>query len=210
MPKRSYELATDSPEIEAAFAELRRQLKVSLQFPAEVLVEAEAAAHAPRLPDADETAIPFVTLDPASSMDLDQAFHIERAATGTASGTRSPTWRRSSSRGGPMDVEAHERGETLYAPDENVRLYPPVLSEGAASLLPEQTRPAVVWTMDVDETGEGSRRSTSGRALVRSRAKLDYVSAQQALDGGTRRRAAAPPPRGRASSGSSARCAAAA
>jgi exoribonuclease R len=38
--------------------------------------------------------------------------------------------------------------------------------------------------MDVDETGEGIGVHV-GRALVRSRAKLDYVSAQQALDGGT-------------------------
>ena len=65
-----------------------------------------------------------------------------------------------------------------------MRLYPPVLSEGAtASLLPEDP-PAVVWTMDVDATGEGGAVHV-GRSLVRSRAKLDYVSAQQALDGGT-------------------------
>ena len=184
MPKRSYRLATDSPEIEAAFAELRRQLKVSVQFPAEVLVEAEAAAHAPRLPDADETSIPFVTLDPASSMDLDQAFHIERRGDGYRVRYAIADVAAFVSPGGPMDVEAHQRGETLYAPDENARLYPPTLSEGAASLLPDQTRPAVVWTMDVDETGEGVDVNVR-HALVRSRAKLDYISAQQELDGGT-------------------------
>ena len=184
MPKRSYRLATDSPEIVAAFAELRRQLKVSVQFPAEVLVEAEAAAHAPRLPDADETAIPFVTLDPASSMDLDQAFHIERRGDGYRVRYAIADVAAFVRPGGALDVEAHQRGETLYAPDENARLYPPVLSEGAASLLPDQTRPAVVWTMDVDETGEGVDVNVR-HALVRSRAKLDYVTAQQALDGGT-------------------------
>ena len=129
MPKRSYELATDSPEIEAAFNELRRQLKVSLQVPAEVLVEAEAAAHAPRLPEKDETDIPFVTLDPASSMDLDQAFHIERDGDGYRVRYAIADVAAFVEPGGPMDVEAHERGETLYAPDQNVRLYPPVLSE---------------------------------------------------------------------------------
>ena len=184
MPKRAYRLATDSPEIVAAFAELRRQLKVLVQFPAEVLVEAEAAAHAPRLPDADETAIPFVTLDPASSMDLDQAFHIERRGDGYRLRYAIADVAAFVGPGGALDVEAHQRGETLYAPDENARLYPPVLSEGAASLLPDQTRPAVVWTMDVDETGEGVDVNVR-HALVRSRAKLDYVSAQQALDGGT-------------------------
>ena len=113
MPKRSYRLATDSPEIEAAFAELRRQLKVSVQFPAEVLVEAEAAAHAPRLPNADETSIPFVTLDPASSMDLDQAFHIERRGDGYRVRYAIADVAAFVSPGGPMDVEAHQRGETL-------------------------------------------------------------------------------------------------
>ena len=40
MPKRAFRLTTDSPEIEAAFTELRRQLKVSLDFPEEVLADA--------------------------------------------------------------------------------------------------------------------------------------------------------------------------
>ena len=184
MPKRSFQLATDSPEIEAAFAELRRQLKVPLDYPADVLADAEQAARNPRLPDADETEIPFVTLDPASSMDLDQAFHIERQGDGYRVRYAIADVAAFVDPGGPMDVEAHERGETFYAPDQNVRLYPPVLSEGAGSLLPDQNRPALVWTMDVDETGEGTAVHVR-RALVRSRAKLDYVTAQQQLDGGT-------------------------
>jgi exoribonuclease R len=184
VPKRSFRLTTDSPEIEAAFTELRRQLRVSLEFPDDVVADAEQAARSPRLPDADETSIPFVTLDPLGSMDLDQAFHIERRGDGYRVRYAIADVVAFVAPGGPMDVEAHRRGETLYAPDENARLYPPVLSEGAASLLPEQTRPALLWTMDVDETGEGIDVHV-GRALVRSRAKLDYVSAQQALDGGT-------------------------
>ena len=184
MPKRSYQLATDSPELEAAFAELRRQLKVDLEFPDDVLAEAESAARAPQLPDADQTSVPFVTLDPLGSMDLDQAFHIERDGDGYRVRYAIADVAAFVEPRGPMDIEAHERGETLYAPDQNVRLYPPVLSEGAASLLPDETRPALVWTMDVDPTGEGIAVRV-GRALVRSRAKLDYVSAQQALDGGT-------------------------
>ena len=184
MPKRSYQLTTDSPEIEAAFAELRRQLKVSLDFPEEVRAEAKQAAASPRLPDADETGIPFVTLDPRESMDLDQAFHIERNGDGYRVRYAIADVAAFVEPGGPMDIEAHERGETLYAPDENARLYPPALSEGAASLLPDQVRPALIWTMEVDETGEGTDVNVR-RALVRSRAKLDYVTAQQELDGAT-------------------------
>jgi exoribonuclease R len=184
VPKRSFRLTTDSPEIEAAFAELRRQLRVSVEFPGEVLADAEQAVRSPRLPDADETSTAFVTLDPAGSMDLDQAFHIERRGDGYRVRYAIADVAAFVEPGGPMDVEAHQRGETLYAPDENARLYPPVLSEGAASLLPDQTRPALVWTMDVDETGEGIGVHVH-RALVRSRAKLDYIGAQVALDNGT-------------------------
>jgi exoribonuclease R len=184
VPARSYRLTTDSPEVKAAFAELRRQLKVPAEFPDEVLAEAEHVARSPRLPDADETETPFVTLDPAGSMDLDQAFHFERRGDGYRVKYAIADVAAFVEAGGPMDVEAHERGTTLYAPDVNVRLYPPVLSEGAASLLPDETRPALVWTMDVDETGEGTAVHVH-RALVRSRAKLDYVSAQTALDDGS-------------------------
>jgi exoribonuclease R len=184
VPTRSYRLTTDSPEVKAAFAELRRQLRVPAECPAEVLAEAEQAARSPRLPDADETETPFVTLDPAESMDLDQAFHIERRDDGYRVRYAIADVAAFVEPGGPMDVEAHERGTTLYAPDVNVRLYPPVLSEGAGSLLPGEIRPALVWTMDVDETGEGTAVHVH-RALVRSRAKLDYVSSQLALDDGT-------------------------
>jgi exoribonuclease R len=184
VPTRSYRLTTDSPEVTAAFQELRRQLRVPAEFSDEVLAEAEQAARSPKLPDADETETPFVTLDPEASMDLDQAFHLERRGDGYRVKYAIADVAAFVEPGGPMDGEAHERGRTLYAPDVDVRLYPTVLSEGAASLLPEVPRPALVWTMDVDETGEGTAVHVH-RAVVRSRAKLDYVSAQTALDDGS-------------------------
>ena len=52
--------------------------------------------------------------------------------------------------GGPIDLEAHRRGMTLYAPDRRTPLHPLVLSEGAASLLPDQVRPALLWTLTLD------------------------------------------------------------
>ncbi|MBA3375851.1 MAG: RNB domain-containing ribonuclease, partial [Actinobacteria bacterium] len=75
-------------------------------------------------------------------------------------------------------------GQTLYAPDGNTRLYPPQISEGAGSLLPGEIRPALIWDMEVDDTGEGIEVVVL-RALVRSRKKLDYASVQRSLDDGT-------------------------
>ncbi len=182
MPNRRVSVSPpDSAAIAASLAELRENLDVSLQFPEAVLADAERAVRSPRLPDADETAIPFVTIDPPGSMDLDQALHLERDGGGYRVRYAIADVAAFVEPGGPMDVEAHRRGQTLYAPDEDARLYPPALSEGAGSLLPGETRPALVWTMQLDAGGEGVDVDVR-RALVRSREKLDYAGVQRSLE----------------------------
>jgi exoribonuclease R len=185
VPHRRIRLGpSDAREIESSFAELRKSLDVSLDFPADVLADADESVRNPRLPDEDETAIPFLTIDPPESMDLDQAIHVERDGDGYRVRYAIADVAAFVTPDGPMDREAHARGQTLYAPDRNARLYPPQLSEGAGSLLPDETRPAVLWTMDVDETGEGIDVDVR-RALVRSREKLDYAGVQRAIEDGT-------------------------
>lgn len=184
MQRRVHLPRAGNPEVAAAFADLRQTLDVSLEFPDAVLAEAERAVSSPRLPDADETGIPFVTIDPPESMDLDQALHLERRGKGYVVRYAIADVAAFVDPGGPMDQEAHRRGQTLYAPDENARLYPPQLSEGAGSLLPAETRSALLWTMDVDASGEGIAVDVR-RARVRSREKLDYAGVQRSLDDGT-------------------------
>jgi exoribonuclease R len=185
VPRRRVRVSPpDAAEIASALAELRESLDVSMSFPAEVLADAEEAVRSPSLPEVNETEIPFVTIDPPESMDLDQALHLERNGKGYRVRYAIADVATFVDPGGPMDVEAHARGQTLYAPDGNARLYPPQLSEGAGSLLPGETRPAILWTMEVDATGEGVEVEVR-RALVRSREKLDYAGVQRSLDDGT-------------------------
>ena len=185
MPRRHVRLTPpDDAAIAASLATLRDQLDVSLEFPAEVVDDAERSLRSPRLPSADATEIPFVTIDPPHSMDLDQALHLERRKGGYRVRYAIADVAAFVDPGGPMDVEAHARGQTLYAPDANARLYPPQLSEGGASLLPDQTRPALVWDMLLDETGEGIEVDVR-RALVRSGEKLSYAGVQQMLEEGS-------------------------
>lgn len=165
-------------------ARIQTELDVSPAFPAEVEEAASRAAAAPRLPDLDRTDIPFVTIDPASSMDLDQALHIEREGSGYVVHYAIADVAAFVAPGDPVDVAAHQRGETLYGADSTIPLHPTSLSEGAASLLPDQVRPALLWTIHVDDTGEGTDVHVE-RARVRSRAKLDYAGVQQAVDDGT-------------------------
>lgn len=153
-------------------------------FPAEVLAEAERAAGEPRLPETDLTDVPFVTIDPPSSLDLDQAMHLERLGEGFRVRYAIADVAAFVEPGGVVDAEAHRRGETAYSPDVRSPLYPPVLSEGAASLLPDGSRPAVVWRIDVDAHGDITDVHVE-RAMVSSRAKLSYAEVQRSIDEGT-------------------------
>ena len=184
MPRRVQLTPAAEPEVAAAFADLRESLGVSLDFPPEVLEDAERSAGSPHLPTADETATPYLTIDPPPSLDLDQAMHLERTSGGYRVRYAIADVAAFVTPGGPMDVEAATRGQTLYAPDADARLYPPRISEDAGSLLPDETRPALVWTMELDSNGEGVDVDVR-RALVRSRAKLDYAGVQRSLDDGT-------------------------
>ncbi len=138
----------------------------------------------PRLPDLDRTDLPLVTIDPPGSMDLDQALHIERTAHGFRVHYAIADVAAFVDPEGPVDLEAQARGETLYGPDQRFPLYPPVLSEGAASLLPGEVRPALLWTIDLDQAGEGTKVDVA-RARVRSRDRFDYETVQGQLDAGS-------------------------
>jgi exoribonuclease R len=161
---------------------LRAELRIPEAFPPEV--EQEARSAVPVLPGRDLTDVPFLTIDPAGSTDLDQAMALSRTATGYRVRYAIADVAAFVRPGGGIDVEAHRRGETLYAPDRRTPLHPTVLSEGAASLLPGQDRPALVWELDLD--GDGALTGTHvARAVVRSRRQLEYVGVQRDIDAGT-------------------------
>ncbi|MEV6482689.1 RNB domain-containing ribonuclease [Streptomyces sp. NPDC051576] len=185
MPRRRIRV-TGTPEapLRAALTALRTELGVPETFPSDVLAEAERAAATPPPPLPDATDIPFFTVDPPTSMDLDQAMHLSRRGTGFRVRYAIADVASFVTPGGALDAEAHRRVTTLYFPDEKTPLHPPLLSEGAASLLPDVTRPAVLWTIDLDADGRTTAVDVH-RALVRSRAKLDYATVQRRIDEGT-------------------------
>ncbi|MFJ5027088.1 RNB domain-containing ribonuclease [Streptomyces sp. NPDC088560] len=185
MPRRKIRV-TGAPEapLRAALAALRTELGIPQDFPPPVREEAERAAKAPAVPSYDATDIPFFTLDPPASLDLDQATHLSRRAAGYRVRYAIADVPAFVAPGGALDAEAHRRVNTLYFPDEKVPLHPVVLSEGAASLLPDRVRPAVLWTIDLDADGRTTAVDVR-RALVRSRVKLDYARVQRQIDAGT-------------------------
>ncbi|WHZ18850.1 MAG: 3'-to-5' exoribonuclease RNase R [Rhodanobacteraceae bacterium] len=176
--------APDDPALTQGLAAIRRKLHLDDAFPPAVEAEARDAAASVKLPDLDRTDIPLVTIDPPGSMDLDQAMYIERNGDGWRVYYAIADVASFVKPGGAIDVEANRRGETLYGIGRTIPLHPTVLSEGATSLLPGQLRPALLWAIDLDATGEGTR-VTVQRARVKSRQRCDYDSVQAAINAGT-------------------------
>jgi exoribonuclease R len=159
---------------------VRREAGVPPAFPAEVEREAAAAA-AQRQPAGERIDLPFVTVDPPGSRDLDQALHIERRGDGHRVSYAIADVGAFVAAGGALDRDTRTRGVTVYAPDAKTPLHPPILSEGAASLLPGEWHPAVVWTLDLDVRGELTS-SRVARAEVRSVAQHTYEDVPAELE----------------------------
>ena len=185
MPSRHLSLRDQEPAVlREGLRRLRAELGVPGSFPTPVLSEAQVSARDPRLPDVDRTDLELVTLDPEGATDLDQAFHLAREGDGFILHYAIADLAAFVAPGGAVDAETHHRGQTLYAPTSRTPLHPPVLSEGAASLLPGKVRPALLWELRFEADGRTSAARVD-RALVRSRAQLGYAGAQGALEGGT-------------------------
>jgi exoribonuclease R len=181
----SSDSSSQSP-IEEAFERARDELGIREEFPADVLAEADVAAKrdpAQAAGRVDRTALPFVTVDPPGSRDLDQALFLERAGDGIRAWYAISDVGFFVDRGGAVEGEAWQRGVTFYAPDERDTLYPPVLGTGAASLLPDGLRPAIVFGFELDARAEIARLTVE-RALVRSRAQLTYEQVTEHVEGG--------------------------
>lgn len=153
---------------------IRTELGLPSGFPPEAALAAVVAARRPPAKErVDRTDWPFITLDPADAIDLDQAFSIERSGGDLLLHYAIADVGAFVDHHDPVDEEAWRRGVTVYLPEHKARLYPAALSEGAASLLPDGPRPAVVFTVRVDDAGD-VRLEGAERSVVRSRAKLSY------------------------------------
>lgn len=186
MPAIPLHLRGHAEALAAGFDGIRAELGIDEDFPADVLAEVEAVVARGPQPTAsvDLRDVPFLTIDPPGSMDLDQALALERTQGGgylfryaiaDVAAFVAP--------GSAIDAEARRRVVTVYLPDRNAPLHPPALSEGAGSLLPDAERQALVWTIRLDADASPVDVRVE-RARVRSRGRSTYAEAQAAVDAG--------------------------
>jgi ribonuclease R len=145
-----------------------------------------AVSEADRHDRADLRHIPFTTIDPETARDFDDAVALEALPDGghrhwVAVADVSHYVRE----GEPIDVEAEQRGCSVYLPNRAIPMLPEQLSGHMCSLVPEEDRLAMVVRVDLDRDLE-VRETDFCAAVIHSRARLDYPGVAAALGGDTR------------------------
>ncbi|MGB0646791.1 MAG: ribonuclease R family protein [Bradymonadia bacterium] len=123
--------------------------------------------------------VPFITVDPQSARDFDDAVSVQRLDTGG--------WCLSVavadvslfvSEGSRLDEEALVRGTSVYLPDRVIPMLPDHLSGDLCSLRPKVDRAAMVVQMLIDPEGNLGK-ATIKEAVIQSHQRLSYDAVTQ-------------------------------
>ena len=108
----------------------------------------------------DLTALPFVTIDGASTKDMDDALHVTPLEDGWQLMVAIADPTAYIVPGSPMDLEAAKRAFTVYLPGRNIPMIPRTLSDELCSLKEGELRPTLCVSMHIRPDGsiaEGAR-----------------------------------------------------
>ncbi|MCW2478700.1 exoribonuclease II [Candidatus Symbiopectobacterium sp. NZEC135] len=131
----------------------------------------------------DLTALTFVTIDSASTEDMDDALYAKDNGDGTLELTiaiADPTAYVEA--GSTLDTLARQRAFTNYLPGFNIPMLPRVLSDDLCSLRAQARRPAVVCRVTVAADGTLGDDVQFFAAWVESKAKLVYDNVSDWLE----------------------------
>jgi ribonuclease R len=180
--------------------------RLAREFPRRARIEAEALPEEIESIDIegrlDLRHLPFITIDPASARDHDDAVFAEERPketlglvdmSGEKRGSR-PTvaWKRRLwvaiadvahfvTPGGAIDAEARRRGNSFYFPDRAIPMLPERLSTQMCSLRPDVDRLAMVVELRIVDEGRVAD-AIFHEAVIRSHARLSYEEAASRLD----------------------------
>ena len=125
----------------------------------------------------------FVSIDSASTRDIDDAFHLEAHSQGgfrlrLALANPAFAW----DFGGPLDKDVFDRATSIYLPEGSLHMMPEELGINGYSLLQETVRPGMVLDFHLDEKGRMQDCAISLQA-VRVEQNITYEQAEEAIEG---------------------------
>jgi ribonuclease R len=124
--------------------------------------------------------IPFVTIDGADARDFDDAVYCKESASGFVLYVAIADVAHYVGEDSALDLEARERGTSVYFPSNVIPMLPEALSNGICSLNPNVDRLVVVCEMRFDNRGE-MKKHRFYNAVIKSHARLTYEEAASLL-----------------------------
>ncbi|RMG31517.1 MAG: ribonuclease R [Gammaproteobacteria bacterium] len=117
--------------------------------------------------------LPLVTIDGADSRDFDDAVFCKRTPRGWRLYVAIADVSHYVRPGTALDIEAENRGNSVYFPERVLPMLPEILSNGLCSLNPHVDRLCMVCELLIDRQGE-IQRSRFFEGVMRSHARLTY------------------------------------
>jgi ribonuclease R len=124
----------------------------------------------------------FITIDGATAKDFDDAIYVEKNRSGWKLYVAIADVSHYVEPGSPIDVDAFERGTSIYFPNFVIPMLPEVLSNELCSLKPGVVRLSFVCEMQIDWQGN-LKKYEFYEASICSHARVTYGQAQEILDG---------------------------
>ena len=165
---------------------IAREFDLKYKFPASVLAEAESiSTEIPK--DEIKKRIDYrnknvFTIDPEDAKDFDDALSIEKLGNGNLSvGIHIADVSHYVKMGSPLDLEASERGNSVYFVGRVIPMLPEKLSNQICSLVPFEDR--LTYSVIVEMTPRGKIIDYSiDKTIINSKRRFTYEEAQKVIE----------------------------
>lgn len=160
---------------------------IHTEFPPEAIAEAKAAAARGISEDdlkgrLDLRELSICTIDGPDAKDLDDAISVSKTHNGYRLGVHIADVSHYIPEGGALDMEARERGTSVYFADRVVPMLPTALSNGVCSLNAGEDKLTFSAMIELDENGE-ILSSRFRKSVIRSRVRGVYGEVNRLFDG---------------------------
>ena len=165
---------------------IAREFDLKYKFPASVLAEADSIrSEIPK--DEIKKRIDYrdknvFTIDPEDAKDFDDALSIEKLGNGNLSiGIHIADVSHYVKKGSPLDLEASERGNSVYFVGRVIPMLPEKLSNQICSLVPFEDR--LTYSVIVEMTPRGKIIDYSiDKTIINSKRRFTYEEAQKVIE----------------------------
>tara|TARA_R110002126_G_scaffold3263_2_gene18649 strand:- start:85626 stop:89081 length:3456 start_codon:yes stop_codon:yes gene_type:complete len=182
----------DNQDIESA---ILKQMGIPVDFPDAVRAEIDSIMATQSNPEdllkdpsrEDLTEIPFVTIDGEDARDFDDAVHAypdndPKNKGGHVLWVAIADVSHYVKTGSALDLEARNRGNSVYLPKRVVPMLPEELSNGLCSLRPDEHRACMAYKIQINKKGRIIDRSLH-QGVMKSRARLTYNQVMDGMEG---------------------------